>query len=163
MGSPETRPAADEPPAHSGALAQGVRCGPWRVAFPFHWARSIVEQFEMSEVPHAPHWLLGAANVDGQVVPVFDLRAYAEAAAPTPADAGAWLLLGGEGEDRLGLLSAGRPARLTEAPTGQAAPPVPPALAEFVRGTCVDDQGCPWALLDPRALTEALAADLALA
>lgn len=144
-------------------MAQAVRCGPWALAFPLHWARSIVEQFELSEVPHAPPWLPGAANLDGQIVPVFDLAAYADAAQASPPRAGAWLLSGGEGEDRLAILSTGRPIAVRAGEAGEPVPPLPPALAELVRGVCVDDEGRRWALLDPSALGDALAADLALA
>jgi chemotaxis signal transduction protein len=57
-------------------LAQGILCGSWALAFPFDWARQIVDDFELSPVPKAPHWLLGAANVDGNILPVIDFNAY---------------------------------------------------------------------------------------
>jgi chemotaxis signal transduction protein len=57
-------------------LAQGILCGSWALAFPFDWARQIVDNFELSPIPKAPVWLLGGANVDGNIVPVIDLRVY---------------------------------------------------------------------------------------
>jgi chemotaxis signal transduction protein len=57
-------------------LAQGILCGSWALAFPFDWARQIVDTFELSPIPKAPIWLLGGANVDGNIVPVVDLRVY---------------------------------------------------------------------------------------
>ncbi len=57
-------------------LAQGILCGAWALAFPFDWARQIVDTFELSPVPKSPGWLLGAANVDGNILPVIDLNAY---------------------------------------------------------------------------------------
>lgn len=163
--APSDTPCAQPSSAPENARrAQAVRCGPWLLAFPFEWARSIVEQYELSEVPHAPPWLMGAANVGGQIVPVFDLAAYAQAAAGAPGH-GAWLLLGGEGEDRFAILSTGRPlaVRVVEPAPGGVAAALPPALAEFARGVCMDDEGQVWSLLDPQALGDALAADLSLA
>jgi chemotaxis signal transduction protein len=57
-------------------LAQGILCGSWALAFSFDWASQIVDEFELSPVPKAPNWLLGAANVDGNILPVIDLNAY---------------------------------------------------------------------------------------
>lgn len=57
-------------------LAQGILCGTWALALPFDWARQIVDEFELSPVPKAPPWLLGATNVDGNILPVVDLSAY---------------------------------------------------------------------------------------
>lgn len=64
-------------------LAQGILCGTWALAFPFDWARQIVDTFELSPVPKAPLWLLGAANVDGNILPVVDLNAYLSNNAPS--------------------------------------------------------------------------------
>ena len=57
-------------------LAQGILCGNWALAFSFEWASQIVDRFELTPIPKAPAWLLGAANVDGNIVPVVDLTAY---------------------------------------------------------------------------------------
>ena len=64
-------------------LAQGILCGAWALAFPFDWARQIVDTFELSPVPKSPGWLLGAANVDGNILPVIDLNAYLSNSMPT--------------------------------------------------------------------------------
>jgi chemotaxis signal transduction protein len=66
-------------------LAQGILCGSWALAFPFDWARQIVDDFELSPIPKAPGWLLGAANVDGNILPVVDLNAYLGNNIPTTA------------------------------------------------------------------------------
>jgi chemotaxis signal transduction protein len=57
-------------------LAQGILCGSWALAFPFEWARQIVDTFECSPIPKSPAWLLGGTNVDGNILPVIDLRVY---------------------------------------------------------------------------------------
>ena len=97
-------------------MAQGIQCGALSLAFAHAWARSIVEEFSVTPVPNAPAWLVGAANVEGEIVPVFDLAAWA--AAPLAADdeprtgaARARLLVGGRGSDRAALIFAG-PARM---------------------------------------------------
>jgi chemotaxis signal transduction protein len=57
-------------------LAQGILCGAWALAFPFDWARQIVDDFDLSPIPKAPVWLIGATNVDGNILPVVDLKIY---------------------------------------------------------------------------------------
>jgi chemotaxis signal transduction protein len=57
-------------------LAQGIVCGSWALAFSFDWARQIVEEFEIAAIPKSPPWLLGAANVEGNILPVIDLAVY---------------------------------------------------------------------------------------
>ncbi|GIX24792.1 MAG: hypothetical protein KatS3mg122_2023 [Caldimonas sp.] len=156
-------PPADLPSRHATApaQAQGLRCGPWALAFPYSWARTFVEDIELSEVPHAPAWLLGAANVDGSVVPVFDLLRWLDPAQGTPTGPGSRMLLGGDGDQVACLIFRGLPTPVH--PVAGAAPGVPPALAEFVRGAAVDAQGQPWAVIDAAALLEAWAAELSLA
>ena len=75
-------------------LAQGILCGSWALAFPFDWARQIVDHFELSPLPRSPGWLLGAANVDGSILPVIDLTAYLNGTAPS-ASRQQRLLIGG--------------------------------------------------------------------
>ena len=154
--------AADARSAGPGPQAQAVQCGRWALAFSFSWARSIVDEFEPSEVPHAPPWLLGAANVDGKVVPVIDLALYLDPTARPEPGAARMLLVGGEGEDAAGIVFSGLPAMVRPQP-GLPAPPVPPALAEFVTGAATDGGGRRWALVDAPALLDALSAELALA
>ena len=159
--APSSLPA-DARSAESGPLAQAVQCGPWALAFPFSWARSIVEEFELSEVPHAPPWLLGAANVDGKVVPVLDLALYLDPTAQADPGVARLLLVGGEGEDAAGIVFSGLPAMARPQPD-LPAPVTPPALAEFVAGAASDGGSRRWALVDAPALLEALSAELALA
>lgn len=155
-------PAALPPPAEPGPLAQAVQCGPWALAFPFSWARSIVEEFDLSEVPHSPPWLLGAANVDGKVVPVIDLALYLDPQTPPDHGGPRLLLVGGEGEDAAGIVFSGLPAIARPQP-GLQPPATPPALAEFTAGVASDGGSRRWVLVDAPALLEALSAELALA
>jgi chemotaxis signal transduction protein len=159
-------PSAAVGPDGSAGLAQGVMCGPWALAFPYSWARSIVEEVELSEVPHAPPWLLGAANIDGKVVPVFDLGLWVDASHGIERGPGTYLLIGGEGDDTAGLLFRGLPALLKPCGDTNGAPQLaalPAALMEFVRGSALDAGGRPHALIDAVALLDTWAAELALA
>jgi chemotaxis signal transduction protein len=139
--------------------AQAVRCGERWFAFAYGWARSAVESFEISAVPNAPAWLVGAANVDGRIVPVVDLLAWS---AP-----GRWqetqgrharLLVGGEGEAAIALLFQGLP-RLVAVRPGAAADPNE-QLAPLVRGQAVEDPAI--VALDGPALVHVLTDELAL-
>ncbi len=67
-------PVATPEPAQS--LAQGIVCGPWALALSYTWARQIVENFELTAIPKSPAWLLGATNVEGNILPVVDLGVY---------------------------------------------------------------------------------------
>ncbi len=153
--------SAPPPSAATAEQAQGVLCGPWALAFPFSWARNLIEDIELSDVPHAPAWLLGAANVDGAVIPVFDLARWLDPAQATEPGPGSHMLVGGEGDRVAGLIFRGLP---TLVKTVAGVPPsLPPALAEFARGAAIDPTGRPWAVIDAPALLEAWAAELSLA
>jgi chemotaxis signal transduction protein len=98
-------------------LAQGIVCGSWALAFSFDWARQIVEEFEIAAIPKSPPWLLGAANVEGNILPVIDLAVYFS---PTTANMQAAphqrLLVGGltaaGADDAVALLFSGLPQQL---------------------------------------------------
>jgi chemotaxis signal transduction protein len=95
-----------------------VLCGPWALAFPFSWARNLIEDIELSDVPHAPAWLLGAANVDGAVIPVFDLARWLDSTQATEPGPGSHVLVGGEGERVAGLIFRGLPTLVKTGPGG---------------------------------------------
>lgn len=98
-------------------LAQGIVCGSWALAFSFDWARQIVEEFELSPIPKAPSWLLGSANIEGNIVPVIDLAVYFS---PTTANlqvaSNQRLLVGGitalSAEDAVAFVFGGLPQQL---------------------------------------------------
>lgn len=153
--------AAEEP-------AQGIQCGALSLAFAHAWARAIVEEFSVTAVPNAPAWLVGAANVEGEIVPVFDLAVWIEGRAEDrharaePGAARARLLVGGRGGDRAALVFSG-PARMvryraasSEAPGGAA---VPARLDGIVLG--VSEAPAHW-VLDAARLFDKLARELAI-
>lgn len=57
---------------------QAIVCGDWSLALNMQWANTIVDAFELVTIPRAPNWLIGAANIDGNIVPVVDLAVYFE-------------------------------------------------------------------------------------
>lgn len=126
-------------------LAQGIVCGSWALALSFDWARQIVEEFELSPIPKAPNWLLGSANIEGNIVPVVDLAMYFS---PTTANLQASphqrLLVGGitsaSAEDAVALIFNGLPQQLNyESQELTYAGALPPKLRE----------ACDWVASDP--------------
>jgi chemotaxis signal transduction protein len=161
VGSP---PADAEPPAPLPLeRAQSIDCGGVRIALPFTWARNIVESFVLSAAPLAPAWLAGAANIDGQIVPVVDLAAWLDAGQAQAIDRKSRLLLGGSGDDAFALLFSGLPALVRWAPAGADAQ-TPAALRAHVVGAAVvadaDQQAVP--VIDMAALGQAWVSELSV-
>jgi chemotaxis signal transduction protein len=144
-------------PLDSVERAQAVRCGQYSLAVLHGWARALLESFELSAVPGAPAWLAGATNVEGEVVPVIDLQAWMAPGEFTDITSkNTRLLVGGLGEDAVGLLFEGLPRiarvqRHTSTLTTD-------KLAPFAIGTAEDDTNT--IAIDAPALLEALIAEL---
>ena len=138
-------PVTAVPPAAAAQqLAQGIVCGQWALAFSFDWARQIVERFELSAIPKAPSWLLGAANVDGNIVPVVDLARYFDAElTDSPRAAQQRLLVGGlqgtNADDAIAFAFVGLPIQLKYRSTVLTYPSALPAkLREVCDGVAKD-------------------------
>ena len=65
-----------------------------------------MDRFELTPIPKAPAWLLGAANVDGNIVPVVDLTAYLSNDMPV-SNSQQRLLIGGLSINQSGADSTG--------------------------------------------------------
>lgn len=159
-------------------LAQGIICGHWALAFSFDWARHIVESFEVSAIPKSPNWLLGAANVDGSIVPVVDLALYFGASAGTapsfvsapsaPASAQKQRLLVGrmasqDAGEALALVFTGLPQQLKYLPAPLAdAGALPVGLREVCEGTARDASGRDFLEINTQTLKAILADELSL-
>jgi chemotaxis signal transduction protein len=151
--------------------AQGIRCGGLSVALPYSWARQVVDSFHLSRVPNAPPWLAGAANVDGRIVAVLDLAAWAQPEAAlldTDAAQRPRLLLGGTGTATLALRFQGLPALLMAEPqpgrTAQAAAraALPDRLHAYLSGVAMASSADEaWPLLDMDSFTRDRAGELA--
>jgi chemotaxis signal transduction protein len=156
LGGDSPAPAAAPAEAER---AQGIDCGGLGVALPYSWARNMVEQFELSQVPNAPPWMAGAANVDGRIVAVIDLGAWLWPDRPPTDTLRSRLLLGGDGDDSLALRFTGLPTLMRV----QAQPcDAPLRLQPFVCGSArVSGSDDAWPVIDMPALSRAWAADLA--
>lgn len=146
--------------------AQGIHCGGLAVALPYSWARGVVDEFELSGVPNAPRWLAGAANVEGRIVAVVDLAAWAEPLAQdmgvtqaTPARSR--LLLGGDGTEAFALRFQGLPA-LLHCQAEDCEHSLPASLHAHLRGSARAQAGTQsWPLLDIQGLAQRWADELA--
>lgn len=79
---------------------QTIGCGGWSLAINMQWANTIVDTFELVKIPRAPHWLIGAVNIDGAIIPVVDLSVYfVPNAAPMAIDRHHRILVGGKREE----------------------------------------------------------------
>jgi chemotaxis signal transduction protein len=148
--------------------AQGIICGSWALAFSFEWARQIVEEYEVSAIPKAPHWLLGSANIEGNIVPVIDLALYfSPATASLQASSRRRLLVGGitvaGAEDALALVFDGLPQQLNyEAQELTFAGALPPKLREVCDAVASDKSGCAYMEINVDKLLAVLADELSL-
>jgi chemotaxis signal transduction protein len=152
-------------------LAQGILCGSWALAFSFDWASQIVDEFELSPVPKAPLWLLGAANVDGNILPVVDLSAYLGLSTAASANKKR-LLVGGmvsgssaEGSaDAIALAFEGLPQQLGyEGRELTYANALPLRLRELCTGVGSNAAGHEFLEIDAKRLITALSDELAQA
>ena len=151
-------------------LAQGILCGSWALAFPFDWARQIVDQFELSPVPKSPGWLLGAANVDGNILPVIDLQAYLAGGLPTTMRQQRLLIGGLSGAqssadttgDAIAIAFEGLPQQLGYEPRELTyAGALPPRLRELCTGVGSNAAGHEFLEIDAQRLLLALSDELA--
>lgn len=79
---------------------QAISCGGWSLAVNMQWANVIVDTFELVKIPRAPNWLIGAANIDGNIIPVVDFSVYfVPNAAPMVIDRHHRILVGGKREE----------------------------------------------------------------
>ena len=79
---------------------QAINCGGWSITLNMQWTNMIVDAFELVKIPRAPNWLIGAANIDGNIIPVVDLSLYfVPNAAPMAIDRHHRILMGGKREE----------------------------------------------------------------
>jgi chemotaxis signal transduction protein len=153
-------------------LAQGILCGSWALAFPFEWARQIVDDFELSPLPKAPPWLLGAANVDGAILPVIDLAVYLGTTSLQSGPRKPRLLIGGlisqtsadTTGDAIAIAFDGLPQQLGYEPRALTyASALPARLREMCTGVASDATGQEFLEIDATQLLAALSDELSQA
>ncbi|NJM43116.1 MAG: hypothetical protein HC858_02355 [Brachymonas sp.] len=151
-------------------LAQGILCGAWALAFPFDWAKQIVDEYELTPIPKAPDWLVGGTNVDGNIVPVVNLAVYLGTAPAVPTTSQPRLLIGGMADilaadaaaDSVALLFEGLPQQLNYEPQALTyAAALPPRLRELCGAVARNSQGQEFLEIDAVQLMAALSDELA--
>jgi chemotaxis signal transduction protein len=81
----------------ASVIGQAITCGGWSLALNLTWANTIIDTFELVNIPRSPNWLIGAVNVDGNIIPVVDLSVYfVPNAPPMQIDRHHRLLVGGK-------------------------------------------------------------------
>ncbi len=76
---------------------QAISCGGWSLTLNLSWTNTIIDEFELVNIPRSPNWLIGAVNVDGNIIPVVDLSVYfVPNAPPMQIDRHHRLLVGGK-------------------------------------------------------------------
>jgi chemotaxis signal transduction protein len=146
MAAPHALAAAQAPPIDTHT-AQAIQCGPWSLALSFDWAKTIIDQFELVNIPKAPPWLIGAVNLDGGIVPVVDLAAYFEPGkTPAPVDRHHRLLMGGRldgsNENAVAILFLGLPFQIQYTRARLSADvALPERLRELCRGVARSETG----------------------
>jgi chemotaxis signal transduction protein len=150
-------------------LLQAIRCGTNRVAVSYQWAHAIIDRFDIVPVPKAPVWLMGAAVIDAQVLPVIDLALYIDPTYQRPATQRDTRLLVGGSEDGglldppLALIFDGLPQQVRSSGEQDFATAFELArLAPLVDGFATSTQGEQFHIINIQRLANELAAELSV-
>lgn len=136
-------------------IGQAITCGGWSLALNLSWTNTIIDAFELVNIPRSPNWLIGAVNVDGNIIPVVDLSVYfVPNAPPMQIDRHHRLLVGGKrdasiestggsGSDSVfAILFAGLPMQIQYTQeTMDETIVIPERLREMCLGTAKDSTG----------------------
>ena len=139
----------------TSVIGQAITCGGWSLALNLNWTNTIIDVFELVSIPRAPNWLIGAVNVDGNIIPVVDLSVYfVPNAPPMQIDRHHRLLVGGKrdasiessggsGSDSVfAILFAGLPMQIQYTQeTMDETIVIPERLRELCLGTAKDSTG----------------------
>jgi chemotaxis signal transduction protein len=117
-------------------VRQGFLVGGLGLMIRFRDATALADLPQVARLPGAPHWFEGMANLQGRLVPVFDLARFAGLPGGRPR--AARLLLLSQGADAAGIVIEGLPQRLRFAVGALKQPAgVPQALADCIDQACV--------------------------
>jgi len=151
-------------PVADVALRQGVRIGALTLTIRYEDGSHLTDVPPTRRLPNAPHWFLGMANLDGALIPVFDLAGVLGADdddAPARTDAKPMLLVLALGDDAAGIVIDGLPQRLRLAAADRIDAPAPAALAGCI-GASWWTAGHAWLDLQADALLQHLRERLAV-
>lgn len=140
-------------------LRQGFRVGDLALMIRYEDGSSLTDLPATRRLPNAPAWFIGMANLNGTLIPVFDLAHYLGVDATAAVKP--MLLVLGHGEDAAGIVIDGLPQRLRPSPDDRLADaPTPTALAGCVGATCWVAERL-WTDLHVDALLQRLSDELA--
>jgi twitching motility protein PilI len=115
-------------------LRQGFRVGHLALMIRYEDGSSLTDLPATRRLPNSPAWFIGMANLNGALIPVFDLAHFLGVDAS--ATAKPMLLVLGHGEDAAGIVIDGLPQRLRSSPDDRLAnAATPTALAGCVGAT----------------------------
>ena len=106
--------SAFQTPALTGNQRQGFRIGSVGLMIGHEDGSELTEMPTLYDLPHAPAWFMGMANLHGNMVPVFDLASYLgiEKQPVQREVARRMLLVLGHGAEAAGVMIDGLPQRL---------------------------------------------------
>ena len=140
-------------------LRQGFRLGDLALMIRYEDGSSLTDLPATRRLPNSPAWFVGMANLNGTLIPVFDLAHYLGVDATAAVKP--MLLVLGHGEDAAGIVIDGLPQRLRPSPDDRLADaPTPTALAGCVGATCWAAERL-WTDLHVDALLQRLSDELA--
>jgi purine-binding chemotaxis protein CheW len=146
-------------PRDAAEVREGFVIGPFHFAIRYEHGSMLVEPPPFIRLPNAPAWFQGMSNIDGALVPIFDV-AELIGAQHRPGEKQMLLVLG-HGEEQAGVLIDGIPRRLRLAASSRLEEFAPtPHLAGCVAGVYRAD-GIDWMDLRHNALLERFAELLA--
>lgn len=111
----------------------GVIMGNLGLLLPVHIPSRIVDlNIRLCRLPTAPDWLLGIANLSGDLIPLFDVTKLLELSIEVPLER---YVIIGEGEQAVGIGIIGYPQRIHLNPNDklQYNPPLPAILQPYVQ------------------------------
>lgn len=126
-----------------------------------------MEHYEISAVPKAPSWLIGAANIEGNVLPVVDLATYFSPTMASYSVQRQRLLVGGltaqSSDDAMALVFDGLPQQLNYEPQELTyAGALPPKLRDVCDLVALDASGRNFLEINIDKLMAVLADELSL-
>lgn len=116
-------------------VAYGLVVGNLGLLLPANTASMVVEgEVPFCEIPNTPVWLHGMVNINGNILPVFNLGAMLGITETEPSELK--MVMIGHGEDALAVTVTNLPVRVRLNSTHQliGKPPLPAALQPFAKG-----------------------------
>lgn len=141
-------------PVQATTNRYGYRIGDIGFLVPPDTSSEVMDMLPVYELPNTPNWLLGLANVRGNLVPVFDLKRLLNI--DSDRSLKSMLLVIGEADRAAGVIIDGLPLCPDLTHKLSQPPPLSTALRDYIRSAYIKD-GRPWLELDHHGFFRALA------